>query len=56
MTNATHRHRTGEKVTETGHYVDEDGGHVALKAGDTFPNCPKTGKSTVWRHETNALN
>ncbi|WP_336788485.1 YjzC family protein [Paenibacillus sp. MMO-177] len=53
MANANHRHRSGEKVTENGHYTDSDGGHVVLQAGDTFPNCPKTGKATTWKHESN---
>ncbi|MBA2941973.1 YjzC family protein [Paenibacillus sp. CGMCC 1.16610] len=51
MANPNHRHKTGEKVTEAGHYIDGDGGHVVLQAGDTFPNCPKTGKATTWKHE-----
>jgi hypothetical protein len=51
MANTNHRHRTGEKVTKTGHYIDDDGGHVVLQAGATFPSCPKTGKATIWKHE-----
>lgn len=51
MADANHRHKTGEKVTKSGHYIDEDGGHVVLQAGETFPNCPKTGKTTTWMHE-----
>ncbi|SDN50933.1 YjzC-like protein [Paenibacillus sp. yr247] len=52
MNTASHRHKTGERVTESGHYIDVDGGHVVLQAGETFPNCSKTGKATTWKHES----
>ncbi|MFK9119530.1 hypothetical protein ACJEBK_21995 [Peribacillus frigoritolerans] len=46
-----HSHKTGEEVMETGHYIDSDGDHVELKAGQKFPSCPSSGQSTDWKHE-----
>jgi hypothetical protein len=46
-----HVHHSGEIVTETGHYLDKDGDHIELKQGESFPNCPKSGQQTTWRHE-----
>ncbi len=51
MTQHQHSHQTGETVMETGHYIDADGDHIELTAGQKFPNCPKSGKSTSWKHE-----
>ncbi|MBY0029814.1 hypothetical protein ACQKJG_22845 [Priestia megaterium] len=43
-------HQTGDKVIESGHYIDKDGEHVDFKQGEVFPNCPKTDQPTTWRH------
>lgn len=51
MTQQQHSHKTGEPVMETGHYIDADGEHIELKAGQTFPNCPSSGHPTSWKHE-----
>ncbi|SFD71364.1 MULTISPECIES: hypothetical protein [Bacillaceae] len=45
-----HTHDTGETVMISGYYTDADGEHIELEAGQKFPNCPKSGKPTKWRH------
>jgi hypothetical protein len=45
-----HTHDTGETVMISGFYTDADGEHIELEAGQKFPNCPKSGKPTKWRH------
>jgi len=49
--NHEHSHKTGETVMETGHYIDADGEHIELTAGQKFPSCPSSGQPTSWKHE-----
>lgn len=43
-------HHTGETVIESGEYIDSGGTKEELRQGETFPNCPVTGKETTWTH------
>jgi hypothetical protein len=42
------RGHTGNKVMEAGTYSCEGGDTWTYVRGDTFRECPSTGKSTVW--------
>jgi hypothetical protein len=43
-------HQTGEAVIEAGVYFSEAGKKQEFTKGAMFPDCPLSGKSTVWRH------
>lgn len=42
------RGHTGQKVEEAGTYRCQDRSYFSYVQGDTFRECPSTGKSTVW--------
>jgi len=48
MSHFTDHHHSGETVKESGQYIDAGGAKQELIQGDTFQNCPNTGKETTW--------
>lgn len=46
------RGHTGDKVREAGTYVCEDKSSWSYVPGDTFRECPSTGKPTFWEKST----
>lgn len=46
------RGHTGQKVEEAGTYQCENHSTFSYVRGDTFRECPSTGKSTVWEKTT----
>lgn len=50
MKETIYDHRTGETVMESGSYLSQPGRVKVLKAGETFPPCPDSGRKTTWEH------
>lgn len=45
-----YEHQTGDEVTESSLYVDENGEQVEFTNGQLFCNCSKTNQLMTWKH------